>query len=289
MRTRLPGTATLGSRGARASQPLTQLDVIVTGASSGIGAEIARQYAARGARLALFARRAAKLEEVAADCRARGATDALVVPGDTTDAAQVAAAAHTIIERWGKVDRAFLNAGGYDVSNAMEMQRARDVEWTAAGFRAASAEAVMRLNYVGVTYWLEEILPVMRRQRAGTIAVTGAQTADRGFPLHGPYAAAKAAVRALCDSLRADAARFGVSISLIEPGCVVSQLTENHCCDAMPFLQQTDVAVGHFIAGVEDRRAVVRWPARSSWSSRLAAAVPRPLFDRWAIRKLPPV
>ena len=265
------------------------LNVIITGGSSGIGAEIARQYAKGGARLALFARRKAKLDEVAAECRGRGAADVVVIPGDTTDPAQVDTAAREIVARWGTVDRAFLNAGGYDVSSAMEMQRARDVEWTAAGFRAASAEAVMKVNYLGVTYWLEAILPVMRRQRGGTIAVTGAQTADRGFPAHGPYAASKAAVRALCDSLRADAARFGVVISLIEPGCVASQLTENHCCDEMPFLQRTDVAVEKFIAGVEDGRAVVRWPARASLSSRLAAAVPRPIFDRWAIRKLPPV
>jgi NADP-dependent 3-hydroxy acid dehydrogenase YdfG len=268
---------------------MTASNVIITGASSGIGAEIARQYAARGARLALFARRRDKLDEVAEQCLAAGASDVIVVPGDTTDASEVDAAARTIVARWGTVDRVFLNAGGYDVADAKEMKRARDVEWTAAGFRAASAEAVMRLNYIGVTYWLEAMLPVMREQRTGTIAVTGAQTADRGFPLHGPYAAAKAAVRALCDSLRADAARFGVTISLIEPGCVVSQLTENHCCDSMPFLQPTDVAVRHFIAGVERGRAVVRWPARSTWSSRLTAAVPRPIFDWWAIRKLPRV
>ena len=267
---------------------MSELAVIVTGGSSGIGAEIARQYAARGARLALFARRADRLEAVAAECRARGAADVHVLPGDTTDPVQVERAARAVVDRWGRIDRAYLNAGGYDVADATEMRRARELSWTAAGFRADAAEAVMRVNYLGVTYWLEAVLPVMRARRAGTIAVTGAQTADRGFPAHGPYAAAKAAVRALCDSLRADASRFGIRISLIEPGCVESQLTANHCCDEMPFLQKTDVAVARFIAGVEAGRAVVRWPPRASIASRLAAAVPRPLFDRWAVRKLGP-
>jgi NADP-dependent 3-hydroxy acid dehydrogenase YdfG len=262
--------------------------VVVTGGSSGIGAEIARQYATRGARVALFARRRDKLEAVAAECRERGAVETRVLVGDTTDAGRVTAAVAELTAAWDGVDRAFLNAGGYDVADAVAMQRARDVEWTAAGFRAAAAEAVMRVNYLGVTYWLEALLPVMRRQGSGTIAVTGAQTADRGFPAHGPYAASKAAVRALCDSLRADAARFGIVLSLVEPGCVESELTQNHCCDSMPFLQPTDKAVAKFIAGVEEGRAVVRWPVQSSLSSRLAAAVPRPLFDRWAARKLPP-
>jgi NAD(P)-dependent dehydrogenase (short-subunit alcohol dehydrogenase family) len=268
---------------------MTALRVVVTGGSSGIGAEIARQYAARGARVAVFARRRDKLEQVAARCRELGAAEARVLEGDTTDPARVRGAAQAVVDAWGGIDRAFLNAGGYGVIDSREMQRARDLEWTATGFRASAAEAVMRVNYLGVTYWLEAVLPVMRAQRAGTIAVTGAQTADRGFPAHGPYAAAKAALRALCDSLRPDAARFGITLSLVEPGCVQSELTDNHCCDAMPFLQPTAKAVTRFIAGVERGRAVVRWPAHASLSSRLAAAVPRSLFDLWAIRKLPRV
>src|SRR6478609_3012108 len=104
--------------------------VVVTGGSSGIGAEIARQYAERGARIALFARRPEKLEAVAEECRARGAAEARVLVGDTTDSARVAEASRELSEAWGGLDRAFLNAGGYDVGDPIAMQRARDVEWT---------------------------------------------------------------------------------------------------------------------------------------------------------------
>jgi len=265
---------------------MSELRVVITGGSSGIGAELARQYADRGARLALFARRRARLDDVAAVCRSRGAAEVLVMPGDTTDIGAVRDAARVMVGAWGGVDRAFLNAGGYAVGSRAEMARTRDVEWTAAGFTAVSAEEVMRVNYLGVTYWLEQVLPLMRAQGSGTIAVTGAQAADRGYPLHGPYAAAKSAVRALFDALRADAARWGVTMCIIEPGCVESGLTENQCCDDMPFLQPTGRAVAAFIAGVEAGRPVVRWPAHASLLSRLAAAVPRPLFDRWAAWKL---
>jgi hypothetical protein len=89
-----------------------------------------------------------------------------------------------------------------------------------------------------------------------------------------------------------DAARFGITLSLLEPGCVESELTKKHCCDSMPFLQPTARAVAKFVAGVERGRAVVRWLAHASLSSRLAAAVLRSIFDQWgdpqAAARVPP-
>jgi NADP-dependent 3-hydroxy acid dehydrogenase YdfG len=264
----------------------SSLTVAITGASSGIGAEYARQYATRGARLALLARRVDRLEAVAAECRARGAADALVLPTDVTDPAAVRASFARLADRLGGLDRAILNAGGYGVRSAAELAHSRDVEWSAGAFSAAAAQRVMQLNYGGTVSCLEAALAIMRDRGGGVIAATGAQAADRGYPLHGPYAAAKAAVRALFDALRADAARAGIAMVLVEPGCVVSELTENQCCDEMPFLQPTTRAVAAFIAGVEARRAVVRFPLHGSLLSHAAAAAPRALFDRWARRRL---
>jgi short-subunit dehydrogenase len=167
------------------------------------------------------------------------------------------------------------------------MARTR-LEWSTDAFSAAAAERVMRVNYLGVLYWLEPVLATMREQRAGTVALTGAQAADRGYPKHGPYAASKAALRALADSLRADAARHGVTVSLIEPGCVESGLTEAQCCDEMPFLQPTGPSALRIVRGVEARRPVIRFPWHGSLLSRAAAATPRALFDRWAARQFEP-
>jgi NAD(P)-dependent dehydrogenase (short-subunit alcohol dehydrogenase family) len=260
--------------------------VLVTGASSGIGEAIAHEYARRGAHLALFARGREGLDEVARRCRELGAAEARVLAGDTTDKAAVEAAAAEIMGAWPRIDRAFLNAGGYGVRDSDGMARARDVEWSASGFSAESTERVMRLNYLGVVYWLEQLLPVMRRERAGTIAVTGAQAADRAHPKHGPYAASKAAVRALVDSLRPDAGRYGVLVCLIEPGCVESGMTRANCCDEMPFIQPTDRSAERIVQGVEEGEAVIRFPWYASAVSRLAAAVPRAIFDAWAEGKL---
>jgi NAD(P)-dependent dehydrogenase (short-subunit alcohol dehydrogenase family) len=260
--------------------------VLVTGASSGIGEAVAYEYARRGARLALFSRRREILEEVAARCVSLGAAEARILVGDTTDPAAVEAAAAELNASWPRIDRAFLNAGGYGVRDRDGMTRARDVEWTAGGFSAAAVERVIRLNYLGVVYWLEHLLPVMRRERGGTIVVTGAQAADRGYPKHGPYSASKAAVRALFDSLRPDAGRFGVRICLVEPGCVESGMTRANCCDEMPFIQPTDRSAERIVRGVEAGEAVIRFPWYASTLSQMAAAVPRPIFDLWAARKL---
>jgi NADP-dependent 3-hydroxy acid dehydrogenase YdfG len=265
--------------------------VLVTGASSGIGEAVAHEYAARHAKLALFARREDRLQEVAASCRKLGAREVIVLPGDTTDRATVDAAADRLANEWPRIDRAFLNAGGYGQRDREGLAKVRDNEWTVGGFSADAAERVMRLNYGGVVMWLERVLERMRAQRSGTVVFTGAQAADRGYPKHGPYAASKAALRALADALRADARRWGVRVVLVEPGCVESGLTEAHCCDDMPFLQPTDKSAKRIVRGVEAGEAVVRFPWHGSLLSRLAAVSPRALFDRWAMmqfREAPP-
>ncbi len=267
----------------------TALHVLVTGASSGIGAEVARQYALTGAKLALVARRSEELEETARRCLAHGAREVRVLPADVRDADAAREVVSTLRSSWPRLDRAYLNAGGYGVRGEDALALERDHRWTAAGFRAESAANVMTTNYLGVTNYLDPVLAWMRAMpKSGTprIAITGAQAADRGYPKHGPYAASKAALRALADALRADAARLGIGLTLIEPGCVESGLTESKCCDEMPFIQPVDRAVRAFVAGVERGAPVVRFPLHGSLSSRFAALVPRPIFDVWAKTKL---
>src|SRR6266849_5156551 len=124
--------------------------VVITGASSGLGAEIAAVYARRRARIALFARRREHLDAVAERCRTLG----------TTDEGRVGQAVSELVSAWGRIDRAYLNAGG----SGDRFKRKREEHFlqccagddlTAANFSASSAEWIVRLNYLGVVYWMD--------------------------------------------------------------------------------------------------------------------------------------
>jgi NADP-dependent 3-hydroxy acid dehydrogenase YdfG len=266
------------------------LNVVITGASSGLGEAFAHCYAERGARLALFARRRERLEQVAAACRARGAADARVMVGDTTDAARVSAAVTELAAAWGRLDRAFLNAGGSgdQFKSKREqhfLQCCSGDDLTAYNFAAASAEWIVRVNYLGVIYWMEPLLRLMRGQGRGTIAVTGSLAADGNLPRSGPYTASKMALRALLDGLRHDARKLGVRLTLIECGWFISELTDVKA--GAPFVMTAGQAARRAIRGVEAGKRVVRFPFRMSLLSRLGTFVPRPWRDRFWDRLLP--
>jgi NADP-dependent 3-hydroxy acid dehydrogenase YdfG len=270
------------------------LNVLVTGSSSGLGEEIAYGYARRGAKLALFARRRERLEHVARACLAQGAKEAIVLAYDTTSRSDIAAATKELDERWGRIDRAFLNAGGGRMPDPKDpvledklFQCCSGDESSVTAFSADSAEWIMRLNYLGVVYWLEPLLERMRKQRSGTIAVTGSLSADGNLLRSGPYTATKVAVRALLEGLRFDALKFGVRLCLIESGWFVSELTDPHA--KVPFLLPTAEAAAQAVRGVEAGKSVIRFPWQMSVLSRMGASLPRGLRERILDRYLPPI
>jgi short-subunit dehydrogenase len=264
------------------------LTVLITGASSGIGEAVALAYARGGARVALMARRMDRLERVAEQCRRAGSPEAIAIPGDVTSRTDVAAVMSTLSARWHSLDRAVLNAGvaHTDSTSRAFVECCTSREQTAEGFSASTVEEVMRTNYLGVVYLLEPILARMREQRSGTIAVTSSMSTDGLLHRSGPYSASKNALKALVDGLRSDAAQLGVTMVLLEPGFIRSDMTA-HGRWAMPFVMDADAAAAKFLHGIERGQSRVRVPWQMSWMNRLAQAVPCAIRERIMAKVLP--
>ncbi len=259
------------------SSPSAPAHVLITGASSGIGEELALAYAARGAAVALLARRRPQLEEVAARCRARGAAETLVLASDVTQPDQVAEAARAIAGAWPRIDRAYLNAGGGGGAASWKtIACCDDQSLTAREFSAARATELMQLNYGGAVLWLEQLLPRMAASGGGKIAVTGSMAADGLLLASGPYMASKMAVRGLVLGLRGEAAAMGIELILVEPGFIDTPQTGGK--RNLPFLMSSRQAGQRIAEEVERGACTIRVPWQLSIANRLAHLLPRAVY-----------
>jgi NADP-dependent 3-hydroxy acid dehydrogenase YdfG len=194
-------------------QPLFDQIALVTGASSGIGRAAALELARSGANLALAARSAAALEQVAAEVRAMG-REALVVPTDVTRREQVEAAAAATLARWGRVDILVANAGQYI--------RAPAAAWTIDKF-----EQSLAVNFYGSLYAVLAVLPGMLSRRRGHIVLVTSMDAKTPLPPDAPYVAAKCALSGVGDVLRQELHGSGVRVTVVYPGRVATPMLDN--------------------------------------------------------------
>jgi short-subunit dehydrogenase len=248
--------------------------LLITGASSGIGASLAVRLARHGGHIALLARRRERLDEVAARVRAEGG-EPLVVLADVVDRDSVARAYREVVSAQGPVDVAFLNAGVGDATRL-------------AKFDARRVREVFEVNVFGVANWLEALLPDLIARGRGVIAVTSSLVASIGLPGSSVYAASKAAVSTMLESLRIEATRAGLQLTIVEPGFVKSEMTEKNRFK-MPFLMEADEAARIIADEVADGSPLVRFPWPMKLAVKLMSELPPALFDRvganWVKRK----
>ncbi len=184
--------------------------IIVTGASQGIGKAVCLRLAGRGARLTLAARDAAALEQVAAACRERGG-EALVAPADVSRPADCERLVHRALAEWGGIDALVNNAG---IDMIARFDEVADLELF---------ERLMRVNYLGYVYPTWYALPELERSRGRLVAVASLAGLT-GVPTRTGYAASKHAVFGFFDSLRIELAGTGVTVTLVAPDFVVSEI-----------------------------------------------------------------
>ncbi|HEX6500099.1 MAG TPA: SDR family oxidoreductase [Micromonosporaceae bacterium] len=182
--------------------------VIVTGASSGIGAATARLAAANGARLVLAARRFDRLEALAAQL-----PDAIAVPTDMRHPEQIRDLVRAAAERYGRVD-VLVNNAGQGLHVPLEQVGLDDLE------------AVMELNVYGPLLAMQTVVPLMRAQGGGSIVNISSGTSRMVLPGVGAYAATKAALNMLSQVARAEWAGDGIVVSLVYPSITATEFHE---------------------------------------------------------------
>jgi short-subunit dehydrogenase len=187
--------------------------VVITGASTGIGEELAYQLASQGAKLVLTARRAAELERVAANVRARGA-EALVVSADVARESECKAIINAAIEKFGRIDTLVNNAG---MTMWAKFEDIQDI---------TIVERIMQVNYLGAVYCTHHALPHLKKSR-GRIVSIASLTGLVGVPTRTAYAASKHAMRGFFDSLRIELEETGITVTMIYPGFVATGIREN--------------------------------------------------------------
>ena len=226
----------------------------VTGASSGIGAALARELADRGARVAVSARDAEALRDVAAGRMH-------VEPVDVTDRAATVAAGAAVRAALGGLDVAVLNAGTWSRFVA-------DESWDSALF----AEH-LQVNVMGLVHSLEAVVPAMLEAGHGRVLGTASVAGYRGLPGSEAYGAGKAAALNLLEALRASLGVRGVVVQTVSPGFVRTPMTDRNRFP-MPFLVEPEEAARAIADGIVRGRAEIVFPAPMAVAMKLARLVP---------------
>jgi uncharacterized protein len=187
--------------------------VVVTGASSGIGHDVALAFGEQGANVALLARRTAPLEELAGKIIKAGGK-ALALQCDVTDRARMFWAVDRARDTFGTVN-ILINSAGLLITDAVEQMRPEDLE------------RMMAVNLYGALHAVQAVLPIMRKNKSGNIVNVASLAGRRGVSPLGGYSATKFALVGLTEALRVELFGSGVRVSLVMPGVIDTQMTRD--------------------------------------------------------------
>ncbi|WP_303409708.1 SDR family oxidoreductase [Pontibacter coccineus] len=187
--------------------------IVITGASSGLGAETARHLAAQGAFVALGARRADRIESLAEEINKNGGS-AVAVATDVTKREQVQKLVDAAVKQFGRVDVILNNAGIMPLS---PMERLNVDEW----------DQMIDVNLKGVLYGIAAALPYMKSQKSGHIINVSSVAGHKVFHGSAVYSATKFGVRALSEGLRQEVKAYNIRTTIISPGAVQTELLDH--------------------------------------------------------------
>lgn len=245
--------------------------IVITGASSGIGAALAIHYAGPGRVLALHGRDAGRLEAVARACREKGAEVEIFI-GDTTDREAMQAWLADFYSRH-PVDLVFANAGISAGPGPLTLED------------PAQVRRVFDVNLTGVLNTVEPLIGAMTARGRGHIGIMSSLAGFRGFPGAPAYCASKAAVRLYGEALVGPLRAQGVGVHVICPGFIKSPMTEKNPFP-MPFLISAERAASLIARGIERGQSRIAFPWPVLAGVRVLACLPEGIAQM-VLRKSP--
>jgi short-subunit dehydrogenase len=246
--------------------PFKDQVAVITGASSGIGWEMAKRLASQGCHVGLVARRRERLETLAAECQALGVRTA-VASANVADRQQTLAAFRQLREALGPVDLLIANSG-VGIPTPIEPMDGEAVD------------NMIRVNYLGVVYAIEGVLPEMLQRGRGHLAAVSSLASYKGMPGESGYCSSKAAVNVYMEGLRIQLRPRGIYVTTICPGFIKTPMTDVNEFP-MPFVLTAEQAAAKIVRALERRKKVFNFP----WQTSLMMRGLRWLPD-WMVRRI---
>lgn len=236
--------------------------VWITGASKGIGRELALKLASKGYTVAATARDEEKLDALAAAVTG-GTGRILSFPGDVTEQDAMLAAVRAIERSVGPIQLAVFNAGSYFPTRGERLD-------------LNNIDKTFDINFFGVLNGLVPVAELMRSRGRGQIVIVGSASSFFGWPSASAYGASKAALNNMAEALRYDFDKMNIRLQIVNPGFVETPLTERTTFK-MPFLMKADEAAGRIVAMIESGGFRSTFPRRFTWLLQLVGLLPHPI------------
>ncbi|TKC91776.1 SDR family oxidoreductase [Trinickia terrae] len=244
-------------------------NILIVGATSAIAMACARQWAKEGARFFLVARNGERLEQVAADLKARGADLATCCQLDVNSLDRHSAMLERCASELGTLDVVLVAPG--TLPDQSECQSNPDV-----------AIREFNTNVTSVIALLTPIANMLEAQKRGTLAVISSVAADRGRPSNYLYGSAKAALSAFCEGMNARLFKAGVHVLTIKPGFVATPMTAGLPLPG-PLVSTPEKVASDILRAIEKRKDVIYTPWFWSLIMLIIRSVPKPVFKRMSL------